>query len=214
MIIVLKHEATRAHADAILAAISREGLKPLYMPGTERVVLGALGDERVLAGLHLESHPMVDRVVPILSPYKLASRELYPSETVIDVGGRLVGAPNFSVMAGPCAVESEAQIMDTARRTKAAGATFLRGGAFKPRSSPYAFQGLGEEGLHYLAEAREQTGLPIVTEVMDPQLVPLVCQYADVLQIGARNMQNYTLMHAVGESQHPVLLKRGMSSTI
>lgn len=214
MIIVLKHEATRAHADAILAAISREGLKPLYMPGTERVVLGALGDERVLASLHLESHPMVDRVVPILSPYKLASRELYPSETVIDVGGRLVGAPNFSVMAGPCAVESEAQIMDTARRTKAAGATFLRGGAFKPRSSPYSFQGLGEEGLRLLRQAGDATGLAVVTEVMAPDEVALVAAYADVLQVGARNMQNFRLLREVGQAGRPVLLKRGMAASL
>jgi len=153
-------------------------------------------------------------VMPVTHPYKIASREYHPDDTLVPLNGITVGGPDLAIIAGPCSVESREQIIETAHAVREAGATALRGGAFKPRSSPYAFQGLGEEGLRYLAEAREQTGLPVVTEVMDPQLVPLVCQYADVLQIGARNMQNYTLLHAVGESQHPVLLKRGMSSTM
>lgn len=156
----------------------------------------------------------VQQVMPVTHPYKIASREFHPDDTLVPLNGIEVGGPNLAIIAGPCSVESREQIVETAHAVKEAGATALRGGAFKPRTSPYSFQGLGEEGLRYLAEAREATGLPVVTEVMDPALVPLVCDYADVLQIGARNMQNYALLHAAGESQHPVLLKRGMSNTI
>jgi 3-deoxy-7-phosphoheptulonate synthase len=152
--------------------------------------------------------------MPVTHPYKIASREYHPDDTLIPLNGIHVGGPNLAIIAGPCSVESREQVIETAHAVREAGATALRGGAFKPRTSPYAFQGLGEEGLKYLAEAREETGLPIVTEITDPQLVPMICQYADVLQIGTRNMQNYALLHAVGESQYPVLLKRGMSSTI
>jgi 3-deoxy-7-phosphoheptulonate synthase len=158
--------------------------------------------------------PGVERVVPILKPFKLASREFKADDTTFAIGDVNVGSKEILIVAGPCSVESRSQILETAHACREAGAHALRGGAFKPRTSPYAFQGLGEEGLKYLAEAREQTGMPIVTEVMEPALVPLVCDYADVLQVGARNMQNYALLHAVGESQHPVLLKRGMSSLI
>ncbi|MGB5061959.1 MAG: 3-deoxy-7-phosphoheptulonate synthase, partial [Candidatus Promineifilaceae bacterium] len=156
----------------------------------------------------------VERVVPVLKPFKVASREFKPEDTVFSIGEHTVGGKDLIIMAGPCSVESRSQIIETAHAVKEAGAHVLRGGAFKPRSSPYAFQGMGEEGLKYLAEAREETGLPIITEVMEPAMVPLVCEYADILQIGARNMQNYALLHAVGKSQHPVLLKRGMSSFI
>jgi 3-deoxy-7-phosphoheptulonate synthase len=156
----------------------------------------------------------VQEVMPVSHPYKIASREYNPDDTLIPLNGIIVGSPDLAIIAGPCSVESRQQIVETAFAVREAGATALRGGAFKPRSSPYSFQGLGVEGLEYLAEAHEATGLPVVTEVMDPQLVSLVSQYANVLQIGARNMQNYTLLHAVGESQQPVLLKRGMSSTI
>jgi 3-deoxy-7-phosphoheptulonate synthase len=154
----------------------------------------------------------VERCVPVLQPFKLASKDFKPDGTKFPIGNHIVGGDEIILMAGPCSVESRSQILETAHACKEAGAHILRGGAYKPRSSPYSFQGLGEEGLKYLAEAREQTGMPVVTEVMEPGLVPLVCEYADILQIGARNMQNYALLHAVGESQHPVLLKRGMSS--
>jgi 3-deoxy-7-phosphoheptulonate synthase len=158
--------------------------------------------------------PGVERVVPVLKPFKIASREFKSDPTQFSIGDYVIGGKDVLIMAGPCSVESRSQILETAHACKEAGAHILRGGAFKPRSSPYSFQGLGEEGLKYLAEAREQTGMPIITEVMEPSLVPLVCEYADILQVGARNVQNYALLHAVGESQHPVLLKRGMSSLI
>jgi 3-deoxy-7-phosphoheptulonate synthase len=158
--------------------------------------------------------PGVERLVPVLKPFKVASREFQPDNTTFKIGDIEIGGKELVIMAGPCSVESRSQIIETAWAVKEAGAHILRGGAFKPRSSPYAFQGLGEEGLKYLAEAREETGLPIITEVMEPAMVPLVSEYADILQIGARNMQNYALLHAVGKSQQPVLLKRGMSSFI
>jgi 3-deoxy-7-phosphoheptulonate synthase len=156
----------------------------------------------------------VERIVPILRPFKLASRDFQPHDTIIDIAGHPVGGKRLTIMAGPCAVESREQILETAQLVKEAGAHMLRGGAFKPRTSPYSFQGLGEEALVYLAEARELTGLPVVTEVMSPEQVPLIAKYADILQIGTRNMQNYALLHAVGEAGLPVLLKRGMMSTI
>jgi len=156
----------------------------------------------------------VERTVPILRPFKLASRDFHPQDTVVKLNGVSIGGQQVIIMAGPCSVESRDQLLETAHAVKEAGAQILRGGAFKPRTSPYSFQGLGEEGLRLLAAAREETGLLVVTEVMDPQLVPLVTTYADILQIGARNMQNYTLLHAVGEAQRPVLLKRGMMSTV
>jgi len=156
----------------------------------------------------------VERVMRVSAPYKLSSREFHPKDTYVPLNGTKVGDTKIALIAGPCSVESRDQILETAQAVKEAGATALRGGAYKPRSSPYSFQGMGEEGLELLAEAREKTGLPVVTEVMEPGLVPLVCKYADVLQIGARNMQNFALLHAAGESQHTVLLKRGMMSTM
>jgi 3-deoxy-7-phosphoheptulonate synthase len=182
--------------------------------GKERTIIGVIGRGRPLDREQLSLMAGVQDVMPVTHPYKIASREYHPDDTLIPLNGIMVGSEDLAIIAGPCSVEDRVQIIETAHAVREAGATALRGGAFKPRTSPYAFQGLGEEGLRYLAEAREATGLPVVTEVMDPQLVPLVRDYADVLQIGARNMQNYALLHAVGESQHPVLLKRGMSSTI
>jgi len=214
MIIVLKPEATPEIAQALLAEIEELGLKPLHMPGVERVVLGALGDERVLATLNLEGHPMVESVKPILAPYKLVSREMHPHDSVVKVGGVAIGGRGFAVIAGPCAVESREQTENTAREVKAAGAVALRAGAYKPRTSPYGFQGHGREGLAILREVSKATGLPIVTEVMDTADVEAVAEHADAVQIGARNMQNFSLLKAVGDCGKPVLLKRGLSAKI
>ncbi len=212
MIIVLKPNATKADADEILSQIKASGLKPLYMPGTERTVLGAIGDERVLGKLHLESHPLVERVTPILTQYKLVNREAHPADTIVKIGEVPVGGKNFTVIAGPCAVESQEQMFETARAVKEAGAHCLRGGAYKPRSSPYSFQGLGVAGLKILHEVSEQTGLPAVTEVVEVQDVAEVEQYAAAFQVGARNMQNFRLLKRLGQSHKPVILKRGMSA--
>ncbi|MBP7688774.1 MAG: 3-deoxy-7-phosphoheptulonate synthase, partial [Thermoflexales bacterium] len=173
-----------------------------------------IGDDRPIDRAALELLDGVEKTVPILKPFKVASRDMHPQDTIVSLGDVKIGGPQIIIMAGPCAVESRSQILETAQAVKEAGAQVLRGGAYKPRTSPYSFQGMGEEGLQLLAEAREATGLPIVTEVMAPEQVPLVAKYADMLQIGARNMQNYALLHAVGEANHPVLLKRGMMSTI
>jgi 3-deoxy-7-phosphoheptulonate synthase len=214
MIIVLKREATPEVAQDLLAQIEAKGLTPLHMPGAERVVLGALGDERVLADLHLEGHPFVESVKPILAPYKLVSRELHPHDTIVKIGGVAVGGRGFTVVAGPCSVESKEQTLNTAQAVKASGAKALRAGAYKPRTSPYDFQGKGPDGLRILSEVKAETGLPIVTEVMDTADVDLVAEHADALQIGARNMQNYALLRAVGSSGRPVVLKRGLSAKI
>jgi 3-deoxy-7-phosphoheptulonate synthase len=214
MIIVLKPEATPEVTAELLARISDKGLKPLHMPGVERVVLGALGDERVLADLHLESHPMVESVKSILAPYKLVSRELHPHDTIVKIGSLTVGGPGFAMVAGPCAVETPEQMLATAKAVKAAGGGALRAGAYKPRTSPYGFHGHGPEGLKILREVGDELGLPVITEVMDSADVGLVAEYADALQIGARNMQNFTLLRAVGKAGRPVVLKRGMSAKI
>jgi len=214
MIVVLKPGATREQAEEILQHIAGKGLKPLYLPGTERIVLGAIGDERELVSLHLESHPEVESVTPILSPYKLVSRELHPHDTRVRLGGRTVGGGQFAVIAGPCAVESEEQLLSTARAVQAAGATALRGGAFKPRTSPYAFQGLGLAGLRILQQVSRETGLPVVTEVVEVADVEQVVQHADAIQVGARNMQNFRLLQALGRCGRPVILKRGMAATV
>lgn len=213
MIIILKKEATREQAEELLAAIGDQGLKPLYMPGTERIVLGALGDERVLGGLRLEGYPFVERVLPILTPYKLVSRELHPHDTTVKVKDVPIGPGYFTVIAGPCAVEGEAQILESARAVRDAGVKLLRAGAYKPRTSPYSFQGLEEEGLKLLALASAETGLPIVTEVIDVHDIEKVVRYTDMLQVGARNMQNFRLLRELGQAGKPVLLKRGMSAT-
>ena len=218
MIIVLKPGATKEQADGLLDRISQLGLRPLFLPGTERIVLGAIGDERVLASLRLESHPHVESVQPVLAPYKLVSRELHPHDTVVPLGppeARIaVGGERFIVIAGPCAVESQAQFEQTARAVHASGATGLRGGAYKPRTSPYSFQGLGEAGLHILAAVSRSLGLPAVTEVVDAADVAVVAEHVDALQVGARNMQNFRLLTALGACGRPVILKRGMAATI
>ncbi len=214
MIVVMSTNATARDISDVIARIRSIGYEVHLSQGKERTIIGVIGRGRPIDREQIGLLPGVQDVVPVSHPYKIASREYHPDDTLIPLNGIQVGGPELAIIAGPCAVESREQIIETAYAVREAGATALRGGAFKPRTSPYSFQGLGEEGLRYLAEAREQTGLPVVTEVMEPALVPLCCEYADVLQIGARNMQNYALLHAVGESQHPVLLKRGMSSTI
>jgi len=215
MIIVLKPGVREAQAREILARISAQGLKPLYLPGTERTVLGAIGDERVLAKLHLEADPLVESVTAILTPYKLVSRDMHPHDSIVSLGhGVSVGGAGFVVIAGPCAIESEEQLSTTAQLVKASGATVLRGGAFKPRTSPYSFRGLGREGLRLLALVAKTQGMPSVTEVIDAGDVDLVAEFADVLQVGARNMQNFSLLTALGGIKKPVILKRGMAAKL
>jgi 3-deoxy-7-phosphoheptulonate synthase len=268
MVIVMKHTATAAEIGAVVAHVEKLGFSAHLSQGTERTIIGVVGDNRPLEPHLFELLDGVENVVRILQPFKLASREFHPEDTVIAVGdhrtasgqaangngkapvppnvalaspadGELpgastaarpgdhaatttqarrepiqIGAQRLIVIAGPCAVESRSQLLETAIAVKEAGASMLRGGAYKPRTSPYSFQGLGEEGLEILAEAREATGLPVVTEVMSPEAVPLVAKYADILQIGARNMQNYALLQAAGKAQTPVLLKRGMMNTV
>lgn len=214
MMIIMNMDATEDQVKAVMSRIEANGFKIHYSRGDERVVLGVLGNNPGQIREQLSYLPGIDRIMPISRPYKIASRELVNANTVFPIDGVQVGGDEVIIMAGPCAVESRTQLIETAIAVKEAGAQVLRGGAFKPRTSPYAFQGMGEEGLEILAEARDLTGLPIVTEVMAPELVELVARYADVLQIGARNMQNFALLHAAGESQKPVLLKRGNSATI
>ncbi len=214
MIIVLKAGTSKEVAQQLLQQIESKGLKPLYLPGDERTVLGALGDERILASLNFEAHPAVDSVKPILSPYKQVSRELHPEDTRVNVDGVSIGGDNFVVIAGPCAVESKEQIVDIAKEIKSSGGHMLRGGIFKPRTSPYSFQGLGEPGLDLLIEAGREAQLGTVTEVTDVSEVCFLKGKVSMLQIGARNMQNFRLLKVAGESNMPILLKRGMSSTI
>ena len=214
MIIIMQPQATMVEKSAVIAWAEDAGQQVHLSEGNERMVIGLVGNGRMPAPEQIEIMPGVERVVPVTRPFKLASRDFKPNNTHFPLGNHTLGDKEIIIMAGPCSVENRSQIIETAHACKEAGAHVLRGGAFKPRSSPYSFQGLGEEGLQYLAESREQTGLPIITEVMEPALVPLVCEYADILQIGTRNMQNYALLHAVGKSQFPVMLKRGMSSTI
>jgi 3-deoxy-7-phosphoheptulonate synthase len=215
MIIVMKKMAKEEQLDKVIQWIESVGYRAHVSKGVERTIIGAVGDERDKVRLKAaEDMPGVDKVMPILQPYKLASRETKDGNTVIRVGDVEIGGPKCVVIAGPCAVESEEQIMETAYAVKEAGASMLRGGAFKPRTSPYSFQGMGEEGLKILAKAREKTGLPIVTEVMSDSDVKLIEGYADVLQIGTRNVQNFALLKAVGNAKKPVLLKRGMMTTL
>lgn len=214
MIIVMKRGASQEEIDNIVKSIEERGLKAVTIQGTERTVVAAVGEERSAGIPSLESSPGVDEVLPIVAPYKLASRELKPESSTVRAGSLTVGNGHIGVIAGPCSVESEDQLLETAHAVKLSGATALRGGAFKPRTSPYSFQGLKEEGLKLLAEARKQTGLAIVTEVVSPDDVDLVAEYADVMQIGARNMQNYRLLEAVGRCSRAVLLKRGPSATV
>ncbi len=215
MIVIMQIGASTKQISAVVARIKEMGLEAHLSEGQERTIIGVVGDERIVADRDsLSLMEGVERTMRVSHPYKIASREFHPLDTLVPLNGCKVGNKKVVLIAGPCSVESRDQLLETARAVKEAGATALRGGAFKPRTSPYSFQGLGEAGLELLAEAREVTGLPVVTEVMEPGLVPLVAKYADVLQIGARNMQNYALLHAAGASQHTVLLKRGMMSTM
>ena len=209
MIVVMKRGATAEQIEHAIRRVEQLGLKAHPIYGTERTVIAAIGEKRDEFRQSLESTPGVAEVVPILAPYKVASREVKPEPTVVRAGSLSVGNGHLGMIAGPCSVESEEQTLATARAVKAAGATAPRGGAFKPRTSPYSFQGLKEDGLKILAAARDETGLAVVTEVIGTEDVSLVARYADVLQIGARNMQNYRLLEAVGEQGKPVLLKRG-----
>ena len=214
MIVVMEKNATEDQIKHMTERVQQLGLKAHVIRGTERTVIAAVGDERITKAESLESGPGVSEVLPILAPYKVASRELKPEPTQVQVMDFKAGAGIVGVMAGPCSVESEEQIITTARAVKESGATALRGGAYKPRTSPYSFQGMKEDGLKLLAAAREETGLAVVTEVMGTEEVELVAKYADVLQIGARNMQNYRLLEAVGNTDRAILLKRGASATV
>jgi len=214
MIIVLRPDATEQQFQHIVEKIENKGLRAHISRGTERTIIGAIGDESILRTLPLEALPGVEKVMPVLKPYKLATRDFHPEKTLIRVGDFEIGGKEIILAAGPCSVEKGDSLIHTARAVKAAGARLLRGGAFKPRTSPYDFQGLGEEGLKMLAQAREETGLAIVTEVMETRAVELVYKYADILQIGARNTQNFNLLKEVGQTDKPVLLKRGMSISL
>ena len=215
MIIVMKKKADEKEIGDVIKWMEAVGYKAHVSKGVERTIIGAIGDERGKIALKAaENMAGVDKVMPILAPYKLASRETKEGNTVIRVGDVEIGGPKCVVMAGPCAVESEEQLLESAQVVKKAGASMLRGGAFKPRTSPYSFQGMGEEGLKLLARTREKTGLPVVTEVMGPGEVGLVESYADVLQVGARNVQNFVLLKEIGHARKPVLLKRGMMTTL
>jgi 3-deoxy-7-phosphoheptulonate synthase len=214
MMIIMRTDATQEQIDRIVVRVESHGLRAHLSQGEERTIIGAIGDGRPLVKDQFMHLPGVDRVMPISRPYKLASREFHPQNSIFPLNGYGIGGDQIVIIAGPCSVESREQLLEAAHAVKEAGAHALRGGAFKPRTSPYSFQGLGEPGLELLAEARQETGLEVVTEVMAPEQVPLVASYADVLQIGARNMQNFPLLHAVGESLHPVLLKRGLMASI
>lgn len=216
MIVVMIAGSTEEQLQHVVQMVEAVGLTSHIIRGTNRTVVAAVGDKRAVDKGAFENAPGVEKIVPILSPFKVASREVKPESSVISLtpGSIPIGGKGFGVFAGPCSVEDRQQLLDLAEQIKAAGAVGLRGGAFKPRTSPYSFQGLAEKGLEYLAEARQRTGLTIITEVLTPEQVPLVARYADVLQIGARNMQNYMLLRAVGEQPKPILLKRGMSATM
>src|SRR5947209_4862711 len=218
MMIVMKETATEAEVEAVMEKVERAGARPHRIVGARMSVIGAIGDveqDVSVASLGLEGQPGVERVVPILKPYKLASLQMtYGERTVLDIAGAKVGAEHFALIAGPCTVESRDTLMAIAHTVRDAGAAMLRGGAYKPRTSPYAFQGLGREGLRLLAEAKAQTGLPIVTELMDVRDLDAVLEVADVIQIGARNMQNYPLLAEIGRCGRPALLKRGLSASL
>ena len=214
LMIVMAAHATADQVDEVVARLEEAGAQAHVTPGKQATVIGVIGEREHLAALPLEGYPGVEQVLPILKPYKLVSREIRRDPTVLEVRERRIGDGYFGLIAGPCTVEYREQTLGTAWAVKAAGATMLRGGAFKPRTSPYAFQGLGEEGLEILAQAREETGLPLVTELMDPRHVEAVVGTADVIQIGARNMQNFLLLSEVGKADKPVLLKRGPAASI
>lgn len=214
MVIIMNQEATQANINDVISAIEGVGLVAKVMEGAQQKIVGVIGDKTRLAAVPVDALPGVEKSVSISKSYKLASREFHPQSTVVDVDGIKIGDGNLVVMAGPCAVESREQLFEAADIAKKGGAQFLRGGAYKPRTSPYSFQGLEEEGLKYLAEARERTGLKIVTEVTEVEAVETVARYADLLQIGARNMQNFRLLKEVGRTNKPVMLKRGLAATI
>ena len=214
MIIVLKPNVTKRQINHLLGRIKQLGLKPMMSKGTERTIIGVIGPEDVLRVQPLEIIPGVEKVMPVLKPYKLVSREFKPESTIINVGGVKIGGKAVVVIAGPCSVDGRQTLLQAARAAKRAGATMLRGGAFKPRTSPYSFQGLGEEGLKYLLEASKETGLPVVTELLDARDIGLFERYVDMIQVGARSMQNFELLKEVGQSNKPVLMKRGLSATV
>ncbi|MBI5198260.1 MAG: 3-deoxy-7-phosphoheptulonate synthase [Nitrospirae bacterium] len=214
MIIVLRPDVTEAQIKHIKERLEALGLAIHVSQGKERTIMGAIGDDRILQEQPLEAFPGVEKVVPILKPYKLASREFHPEDSIVYVKGIPIGGKQIQVMAGPCAVENREMLLQVAKEVKSAGVRFIRGGAFKPRTSPYTFQGLGLEGLKYLAEARDKTGLLVITELMDPRDLEMVNEYTDIIQIGARNMQNFRLLMEVGRYKKPVVLKRGLSATI
>jgi 3-deoxy-7-phosphoheptulonate synthase len=214
MIIIMRKDASAREIANVTARIEQLGRQVHLSEGNERTIVGVVGDGRPIDREQIERMSGVESTVPILRPFKLASRDFRPQDTLVRLNGFAAGDRAVVICAGPCAIESRSQLLETAHAVKEAGAKVLRGGAYKPRTSPYSFQGLGPEGLKLLAEAREETGLLVVTEVMSPEQVPMVSTYADILQVGARNMQNYALLHAVGEAQRPVLLKRGMMSTM
>jgi len=214
VVIVLHEDASEEDIEELVAVLHEVGAEAHISRGEFRTVIGVIGDRERVMQMPFEAYPAVEKVVPIMKPYKLVSREFREEPTVIVVGGATIGGGAFSVIAGPCSVENEEQVVKAARAAKEAGAALFRGGAFKPRTSPYSFQGLGEEGLAMLAQAREETGLPIVTEVLDVRDIEVVARYADVLQVGARNMQNFLMLRDLGLQEKPILLKRGMSSTV
>lgn len=216
MIIVLRPEASKKQIDHVVDRIHKLGLKTMISRGVERTIIGVIGEEDIVRIQPFEVYPGVEKVMPILKPYKLVSRDFKRDNSIIDIarGSVRIGGKGIVVMAGPCSVEKEGLLIDIAKKVKAAGATVLRGGAYKPRTSPYAFQGLGEKGLKYLAKARRETGLAIITELMDMRDLDTVSKYADIIQIGARNMQNFNLLKEVGKTKKPVMLKRGMANTV
>jgi 3-deoxy-7-phosphoheptulonate synthase len=214
MLIVMHPTATEAQVARVMDVIKTLGYQGHAIPGAQRIAIGITGNKGPVDRTQFEFVEGVQECIPVSQPYKLVSREVKPDDTVITVRGVPIGGGGFTVMAGPCAVESREQIVSTAVAVRAAGAAILRGGAFKPRTSPYDFQGLKTEGLEFLAEARAKTGLPIITEVKDTETLAVVAETADILQIGARNMQNFSLLEAVGEQRKPVMLKRGLSSTV
>ena len=214
MVIIMNQDATQENINEVIEAIEGVGLTAKIMEGVQQKIVGVIGDKARLAAVPVDALPGVEKSVSISKSYKLASREFHPQSTVVDVDGIKIGDGSLVVMAGPCAVESREQLLEAAEIAKKGGAQFLRGGAYKPRTSPYSFQGLEEEGLKYLAEARKKTGLKIVTEVTEVEAVSTVAKYADVLQVGARNMQNFRLLKEVGRSPRPVMLKRGLAATI
>ena len=214
MLVVMNVNATQDQVEQVCNEIRKSGLTPHPIPGSQRTAIGITGDKGAVDPERLQQLDGVIKVIRVTDPYKLVGREFKPDDTIIKLNGMDIGGERLAVMAGPCAVESREQLMETAHAVKESGATVLRGGAFKPRTSPYSFQGLGENGLKILAQAREETGLMIVTETIDPENVTLVEAYADILQVGARNMQNFSLLKRVGKSKRPVLLKRGISATL